>query len=614
MGSWHKVIGIDLGTTFSAVAAYNFDRQEVRIIPNRQNEPTTPSVVYVSSVGQVSVGRAAKEKMGRDPGGVIIEVKRKMGDAPGGTKAMVQLNGRDPLDPEFISAHILKELKACAEKVIGEPVHDAVITVPAYFKESQKNATQEAARIAKLNPVLIINEPTAAAVTYAIDSGEKQTFLVYDFGGGTFDVSIVRANSERSFDVLGTGGDARLGGGDVDQRIVDWALAKMRQQHGKDFSSDAKLMGRLRLEAERVKINLCNEGAGQDLALDATADSPEVSYRLEPAEFEALVQPLVERTLKEVDVALASANRQHGLTLDDVEAFILVGGSSKIPLVSKVLRDRFHKPIKSDVNPDEVVAIGAGWMAKKFTPSLGPVLTDNAQRQLDPAAPAPRPADHRDIKDVVSHTLGVGLKDDVFDPLIPKDSVIPDRVTRDGYTTAEDNQTTIYVPVCQGENTRASLNTKLGEVVISGLTPEPKGTHRFTITFGLDANGIFSGEIKHHQTGATKEIKLDRGQGQMTEKRRLHLSQLVSDNRIPGAAASAPASASTAGPAATSRDPLEELVRRATELLDRLPPGQQQEIRTALGQLDSARAHHNAGEIAAAFSHLTMAFLRSERV
>ncbi len=608
MASWHKVIGIDLGTTFSAVAAYNFDKQDVRIIPNKQNEPTTPSVVYVSNVGQVSVGKAAKEKLARDPGGVIIEVKRKMGglDSNGG-KAMVQMEGRPPLDPEFISAHLLKELKACAEKVIGEPVHDAVITVPAYFKESQKNATKEAARVAKLNPVLIINEPTAAAVAYAIESGEKQVFVVYDFGGGTFDVSVVRANSERSFDVLGTGGDAHLGGGDIDQLIVSWVLEQMQRQHGKDFSGSAKLVGRLRLEAERTKINLCNENAAQDFVVDETADSPEVNLRLEAAQFEAMIRPLLDRTLREVEVAMESAQKQHGLTMDDVEAFILVGGSSKIPLVSRMLKEKFRKPVKSDVNPDEVVAIGAGWMAKKFRPSLGPELRDNTERAIDPAAPAPAPADHRDIKDVVSHTLGVGLKDDVYDALITKDSVIPYRVVRDGYSTSEDNQTRITVPIYQGESSRASLNTKLGQVVIEGLTPEPKGTHRFSITFGLDANGIFSGEIKHLQTGVTKEIKLDRGQDQITEKKRLALAEMVSGGTV----------SQGAPPAATgtpAHKHLDELVRKTYELLDKLQPAQQQELRGVLDRLNRARALNDVTEQTAAFVQLSMTITRHERV
>src|SRR4051812_9217833 len=232
MAGYHRVIGIDLGTTYSVVAAYNFDKQDVLVIPNRQNERTTPSVVYVSPKREVGVGKAAKKKLAQDPGGVIFQVKRMMGEVKTGSgKSMATAAGQD-FDPEFISAHILKELKACAEKMIGEPVHDAVITVPAYFRESQKNATREAAKLARLNPRLIMNEPTAAAVAYGLDSGERQTFVVYDLGGGTFDVSVVRVEDERTAVVLGTGGNARLGGGDIDDLLVKWALEQMKLQLG----------------------------------------------------------------------------------------------------------------------------------------------------------------------------------------------------------------------------------------------------------------------------------------------------------------------------------------------------------------------------------------------
>src|SRR6516225_6572248 len=248
MAEYHRVIGIDLGTTFSVVAAYSYDKKDVKVIPNRQNEPTTPSVVYVAPDGRVSVGKAAKEKLARDPNRVIFEVKRLMGEQENGHKAMVHGAGYE-LDPEVVSAHILKELKACAERVIGEPVHDAVITVPARFKEPQKNATREAAKIAKLNPRLIINEPTAAAVAYGLDRGEPQTFVVFDFGGGTFDVSVVRIMEDQTVEILGTGGDPHLGGGDLDRKIVDWALAKMKAQFGQDLRGNARLIGRLTLKA-----------------------------------------------------------------------------------------------------------------------------------------------------------------------------------------------------------------------------------------------------------------------------------------------------------------------------------------------------------------------------
>jgi molecular chaperone DnaK len=597
MSKYHRVIGIDLGTTYSVVAAYDMDRNDVRVIPNKQGEPTTPSVVYVSPQGQVSVGKAAKEKLTRDPAGVIFEAKRLMGDSDGARgKAMARASGRD-IDPELVSAHILKELKSCAERMIGEPVHDAVITVPAYFKEPQKNATREAAKIARLNPRAIINEPTAAAIAYGLESGEQQTFIVYDFGGGTFDVSIVRVVDERNVEVLGTGGDARLGGGDIDQKIVQWVLKRMNEQYGQDFSRDEKLVGRLRIEAERVKINLCNEDAPQDFVIANPAPSiEEICCNITPAEFEAMIQPLLERTIEQVNVALASAAKQHKLTLEDVEAFILVGGSSKIPAVSRVLKERFRKAVKSDLNPDEIVALGAARVALNYQPSLAAEIHDGAEVKLDMKAPVPEGVDSTGWKDVVSHTLGVGLVDDLYDPLISKDHVIPHKVVRDGYATAKDNQTSIYVPVYQGDHAKGSQNHLIGQVTINGLTPEPKGAHQFQITFALDGDGIFTGQILHMQTGKIEPITLDRGQGQITERKRLELSQRVAAGHIA---------------AMQEADPMDTLVVQATEMMPALPPERQRELGELLTRLVRARADGDKASQGTSIAALTMLLLRN---
>lgn len=607
MASFHRVVGIDLGTTYSVIAAYSFDKQDVKVIPNRQGEPTTPSVVYISGQGATSVGRPAKEKLARDPGGVLIEVKRLMGEMRDGRKQMVQAAGKE-FDPEFISACILKELKACAEKMIGEPVHDAVITVPAYFKESQKNATREAARIAKLNPRLIMNEPTAAAVAYGLESGEQQTFLVYDLGGGTFDVSIVRVSDEKTVDVLGTGGDARLGGGDIDQKIVDWALERMRQQFKQDFSQDAKLVGRLRLKAEQVKITLCNERTSQEFFLENVSPTiSEISYTLEQAQFEQMVRTILEKTLIQVDVALASAGKNHETTLEDIDAIILVGGSSKIPLVAQLLKEKYRRPIKSNLNPDEIVALGAAMMARNYEPSLAAELRDGQAPVVDTAATPPGALTDTHIKDVVSHTLGIGLVDDLYDPLIPKDHVIPHRVVRAGYTTAKDNQTSIFVPVYQGEEKKASLNFKLGEVVIDGLTPEPKGNHLFEITFALDPDGIFEGQIRHLKTGVTKPITLDRGQGAMTEKKRLALSQVLS-----GGSAFAESGAAESRASEVS-DPVGALVAKANEQIPSLPPERQREMVDIVNRINLARAENNVREQGTLVSQLTIAIMRNRK-
>jgi molecular chaperone DnaK len=591
------VIGIDLGTTYSVVAAYNFDKQDVLVIPTRQNERTTPSVVYISPKREVVVGKSAKKKLSQDPSGVIFEVKRMMGEnAKGSGKAMAAAAGQE-FDPEFISAHILKELKACAEKMIGEPVHDAVITVPAYFRESQKNATREAAKLARLNPRLIMNEPTAAAVAYGLESGERQTFVVYDLGGGTFDVSVVRIENEKTVEVLGTGGNARLGGGDIDQKITDWILAKMKAEHGRDFSKDGKLVGKLRLVAEEAKIDLANQGAAQEITMDSpTPEIDSIAYTLTVEEFDAMCRPLLDRTMQEVDVALKSAKDQHGLELDDVDAFILVGGSSKIPAVARLLSDRYKKPIKSNLNPDEIVAMGAARMALNYDPSLAAEILDNVALKIDKSAAVPEAMANTNIKDVVSHTMGVGLVDDVYDPLIPKDHVIPHKVVRGGYTTAKDNQTTISVPVYQGDAAQASANTKLGEVVIEGLTPEAKGTHRFEITFALNADGIFQGEIKHLQTGKVTPIKLKR-EGGYSEKKRVDLAEMVSQGVIV--------------PRPVPADPVAQLVLSAHEILPSLPANKQREVLELIARVTDARARDDSAALGAAVSVLTTIIQKS---
>lgn len=609
MADYHRVIGIDLGTTFSAVAAYHFGKGEVRILPNRQNEPTTPSVVYIAPDGRVSVGKAAREKLARDPNRVIFESKRLMGEMVDGRKAMARGAGHD-IDPEVIAAYILKELKACAEKAIGEPVHDVVITVPARFKEPQKNATREAAKIAKLNPRLIINEPTAAAVAYGLDTGEPQTFVVFDFGGGTFDVSVVRILDEQTVEILGTGGDPHLGGGDIDQAIVDWVLAKMKAQFGRDFRTNARLIGRLRLKAEQVKINLCNEKQTQDFFLESPdPDIEEISYALTMPEFEAMLVPLIERAMNEVDVALESAKAGHDLTREDVDAFILVGGSSRLPQVAAALKARFNKPVKSDLNPDEIVAMGAARMAMNFEPSVGVELRDDAELKFDPTAPPP-PDELTDthIKDVVSHTLGIGLKDDVYDALIPKDHIIPHRVVRKGYSTAEDNQTSIYVPVYQGDNPKGSQNFKLGEVVIGGLMPMPKGQHQFQITFALDADGIFFGEILHQQTGQITPVKLERGQSAMTEKKRIALSEVVDSGIIAGS----PAGEGGEAAAPSNRiDPIEQLVRQAHERMPTLRADRQKELASVLAKVEEARASNDTQSLSVLVAQITMILVGS---
>jgi molecular chaperone DnaK len=597
MADYHKVVGIDLGTTFSVVSAYALGKGEVVVIPNPHNQRTTPSVVYISKTGQIIVGEAARKQLEKDPNGVIIEAKRLMGEwkDEGKTKQMIAVPGRPSLEPEFVSACILKELKGYAEKYIGEPIHDAVITVPAYFKEPQKNATREAARLARLNPRLIVNEPTAAAVAYGLDEQEDSTYIVYDFGGGTFDVSIVKVKNGHQFDILGTGGDAHLGGGDIDQLIIDWVLANMRRDYGRDFSRDTKLVGRLRLEAERIKISVCNTDAEQEFSLSYVApEIDQISYFLAPGEFKKMIRPLLEKTKNQIDVAMESAAKRHGLTWDDVDAFVLVGGSSKIPGVKHMLTEEFKKPIKANLNPDEIVSIGAARLAVDYPPSLAAELREDKELVLDEKAAVPQGLTDTQIKDVVSHTLGIGLKGDVYDPLIEKDKYIPHKVTRKGYTTSEDNQTNIYIPVYQGDNPKASLNYHLGEVIIDGLTPAPIGTHRFEVTFALDADGIFNGEVLHNQTGEKKPIKLQRGQDGLVEKKRVELADALDRGKVMMATAGGDAGSDSSAPTKQEQrpvDPISALLEQAQKNMDRLPAGAQTELTDAIAQLAMATAN-----------------------
>lgn len=309
-----------------------------------------------------------------------------------------------------------------------------------------------------------------------------------------------------------------------------------------------------------------------------------------------MCRPLLERTMAEVDVALKSAKDQHDLELADIDAFILVGGSSKIPAVAKLLAERYKKTIKSNLNPDEIVAIGAARMALNYDPSLGAEILDGVELKIDKSGAVPAAVANTNIKDVVSHTMGVGLAGDIYDPLIPKDHVIPHKVVRSGYVTSEDNQTSIVVPVYQGDHAQGSANTKLGAVVIDGLSPEPRGTHRFEITFALNADGIFHGEIKHLQSGKVTPIKLKR-EGGHTEKRRIDLAEMVSQGMIV--------------PRGAPVDPVAQLVMSAHELLPSLPANKQRELLDLIARVTQARAQDDAEALGVAVTTLTTLIQRS---
>jgi molecular chaperone DnaK len=382
----------------------------------------------------------------------------------------------------------------------------------------------------------------------------------------------------------------------------------MRKQFGRDFSMDAKLIGKLRLRAELVKINLCNEGNPQELILESpTAGIDEINYTITPAEFELMCKPILDKTMRQIDVAIESAAKTSSLRGDEIDAFVLVGGSSKIPAVSRLLKERYKKTVKADLNPDEIVAMGAARFAASFTPSLAPEISDAAPRLDTTAGPVSAELANTNIKDVVSHTLGIGLIDDIYDSLIPKDHVIPHRVVRGGYTTARDNQTSIFVPVFQGDNPKASQNSQIGTVVIDGLSPESKGSHQFTITFALDANGIFEGSIQHVQKGTITPIKLDRADVGLTQKKRVELAAVLDSGQLPPAPTGAPPPAMGAAPAAD--DPVDSLVQQASTLVQTLPADKQREMLDAIHKVIQARA--SGVGVAGAVATLTALVMRS---
>lgn len=339
-----------------------------------------------------------------------------------------------------------------------------------------------------------------------------------------------------------------------------------------------------------MKIALCNADAEQPFELDnPTADIEQACYYIGPAEFKKRIKRLLDKTKREIDVAMESAGKKAGVGWDDIDAFVLVGGSSKIPYVRQMLTETYQKPIKADLNPDEIVSIGAARLAVDYPPSEYAELDEDKPIVIDTQATLPEGLVDTQIKDVVSHTLGIGLKDDKYDPLIEKDKYIPHRVHRKGYTTAEDNQTSIYIPVFQGDNPKASLNYQIGDVIISDLPPAPVGTHHFEVTFALDANGIFNGEVLHTEAGARKDIKLQRGQDTLVEKRRMELADMLDQGNVTalGGADQGPSQAAGANPAFA-------LIERAQAALNAMPAGAQVEMHEALAQMVLAQHNKNA--------------------
>jgi molecular chaperone DnaK len=503
--AFHKVIGIDLGTTYSAVSVW--DGKDAHVIESAFGARTVPSVVGLDPERNVIVGAPAQERLGKDPENTIIEVKREMGTyerkprgaGDPGVPRRIRFRGRDYL-PQEISAFILMELKRQAENYIGEPVHDAVITVPAYFKEPQRGATEDAARMARLNVRRLLNEPTAAAVCFGADKVEDRrthTYAVYDLGGGTFDVSIIQV-SPGNVGVVGTGGDPRLGGGDFDDRIVAYALKQIEAQYGVDLSADRAIRQRIKRQAEIRKRELSVANSTMLSLPYLTPNLDDVEIRLTRATFESLIRDLLERSFDCLDEAIRSAHDSNGVELEEIEQVLLVGGSTRIACLRSMLAERLDldpRDIRGDISPEEVVARGAGLVARdcvaadayEGTEIVIPTAGEDEERG---------PAEGNVVlQDVTSHTLGVLANQGDFVPILPKESRLPAEVTDDNFINGE-RFTEVDVLIYQGERPVAIENDLIGRLPIKLPEARERGYYRFAVTFALDVHGLLSVAVK----------------------------------------------------------------------------------------------------------------------
>jgi molecular chaperone DnaK len=497
-----RIIGIDLGTTNSVVAAMEGGKPTV--ITNQEGSRTTPSVVAFSKNGERLVGQVAKRQAVTNPENTVFSIKRFMGHRVNEVSAEIamfpfrvvkgdadtaRVEIQDKVySPPEISAMVLQKLKAAAEDYLGEKVEKAVITVPAYFNDSQRQATKDAGQIAGLEVVRLVNEPTAAALAYGLDRKKDEVIAVYDFGGGTFDISILEVG-EGVVEVKSTNGDTHLGGDDLDQRLIEWLAEEFRKDQGIDLTKDRMALQRLKEAAEKAKCELSTVQETEINLPFVTADASgpkHLNIRLSRAKFEQLVEDIIQRSVGPCRQALKDA----GIEPKDVDEVVLVGGSTRIPRVQQLVRDMFGKEPNKGVNPDEVVAVGAAVQAGVLAGEV----------------------DHMVLLDVTPLSLGVETLGGVTDAVIQRNTTIPTRKAKT-YSTADDNQTQVEIHVLQGERSMARDNRTLGRFHLVGIPPAPRGIPQVEVTFDIDANGILHVSAKDLGTGKEQKIQITASSG-----------------------------------------------------------------------------------------------------